>query len=52
MKYTKYIEFIYDITKIIENCRLFNPIDSKFYKCANAIEKIFVDKLKLLKQKM
>ena len=43
---------MYDMSKIIENCRLFNPVDSKFYKCANAIEKVLVQQLRLLKQRM
>lgn len=52
MKYKTYVEFIHDMSKIIENCKLFNPIDTTFYKCATAIEKLFVDKLKQLKQKI
>ena len=43
---------MYDMSKIIENCRLFNPVDSKLYKCANAIEKILGQQLKLLKERM
>lgn len=51
-QYERYIDFIKDMGKIFENCRLFNPAGSTFCKCANALEKIFIDKLKILKAKM
>ncbi|XP_041673909.1 nucleosome-remodeling factor subunit NURF301 isoform X2 [Drosophila eugracilis] len=44
--YTKLAEFIGDMTKIFDNCRYYNPKDSSFYKCAEALESYFVQKIK------
>lgn len=51
-QYERYVDFIHDVAKIFENCRLFNPAESTFCKCANALEKLFVEKLKTLKPKI
>ena len=51
-QYERYVDFIHDVAKIFENCRLFNPAGSTFCKCANALEKLFVEKLKILKTKI
>ena len=45
-------EFVKDITKIFDNCRYYNPRDSPFYKCAEVLESFFVQKLKLIKDKI
>ena len=45
-------EFVKDVTKIFDNCRYYNPRDSPFYKCAEVLESFFVQKLKLIKDKM
>ncbi|XP_037722517.1 nucleosome-remodeling factor subunit NURF301 isoform X3 [Drosophila subpulchrella] len=44
--YTKLAEFIGDMTKIFDNCRYYNPKESSFYKCAEALESYFVQKIK------
>nr|XP_016933940.1 nucleosome-remodeling factor subunit NURF301 isoform X2 [Drosophila suzukii] len=44
--YTKLAEFIGDMTKIFDNCRYYNPKESSFYKCAEALESFFVQKIK------
>lgn len=45
-------DFIKDITKIFDNCRYYNPTDSAFYQCAEVLETLFIQKLKLLKEKL
>ena len=45
-------EFVKDITKIFDNCRYYNPRDSPFYQCAEVLETFFVQKLKLIKDKI
>ena len=45
-------DYIKDVTKIFDNCRYYNPIDSPFYKCAEVLETLFVQKLKALKDKL
>ncbi|KAM7358275.1 nucleosome-remodeling factor subunit NURF301 E(bx) isoform 2-T3 [Cochliomyia hominivorax] len=44
--YSKLSEFIGDMTKIFDNCRYYNPKESSFYKCAEALESYFVQKIK------
>ncbi|CAM4635207.1 histone acetyltransferase KAT2A isoform X1 [Lepidochelys kempii] len=38
--------FVADLQRIITNCREYNPPDSDYCKCANALEKFFYFKLK------
>ena len=45
-------EFVKDVTKIFDNCRYYNPRDSPFYKCAEVLESFFVQKLKVIKDKI
>ena len=44
--YSSKASFIEDAQKIFDNCKLFNPSDSDYYKCANTLEKFFYNKLK------
>ncbi|XP_032291521.1 nucleosome-remodeling factor subunit NURF301 isoform X1 [Drosophila virilis] len=48
--YTKLAEFIGDMTKIFDNCRYYNPKESSFYKCAEALESFFVQKIKSFRE--
>ncbi|KAH8303808.1 hypothetical protein KR018_008184 [Drosophila ironensis] len=48
--YTKLAEFIGDMTKIFDNCRYYNPKESSFYKCAEALESYFVQKIKTFRE--
>ncbi|SPP86933.1 nucleosome-remodeling factor subunit NURF301 isoform X1 [Drosophila guanche] len=48
--YTKLADFIGDMTKIFDNCRYYNPKESSFYKCAEALESYFVHKLKSFRE--
>ncbi|XP_033120164.1 nucleosome-remodeling factor subunit BPTF-like [Anneissia japonica] len=48
-KYQKLSEFSYDVGKVFDNCRLYNPSDSPFYQCADILEKFFVHKMKSFK---
>ncbi|XP_022221729.2 nucleosome-remodeling factor subunit NURF301 isoform X3 [Drosophila obscura] len=48
--YTKLADFIGDMTKIFDNCRYYNPKESSFYKCAEALESYFVQKLKSFRE--
>ena len=45
-QYSTKTSFIEDAQKIFDNCRLFNPSDSDYYKCANTLEKFFYNKLR------
>ncbi|XP_033215194.1 nucleosome-remodeling factor subunit NURF301 isoform X2 [Belonocnema kinseyi] len=49
--YKKLSEFIGDMTKIFDNCRYYNPKESPFFKCAEALETYFVHKIKSLREK-
>ncbi|XP_051172895.1 nucleosome-remodeling factor subunit NURF301-like isoform X2 [Leptopilina boulardi] len=49
--YKKLSEFIGDMTKIFDNCRYYNPKESPFFKCAEALETYFVHKIKCLREK-
>ncbi|XP_017842948.1 nucleosome-remodeling factor subunit NURF301 isoform X2 [Drosophila busckii] len=48
--YTRLAEFIGDMTKIFDNCRYYNPKESSFYKCAEALESFFVQKIKSFRE--
>ncbi|KAH8380095.1 hypothetical protein KR009_008904 [Drosophila setifemur] len=50
--YTKLAEFIGDMTKIFDNCRYYNPKESSFYKCAEALESYFVQKIKHFREEV
>lgn len=39
-------EFNTDITTIFDNCRLYNPKESPYYRCAEVLEGFFVKKLR------
>ncbi|XP_076804539.1 histone acetyltransferase KAT2A-like [Clavelina lepadiformis] len=45
-QYSTRATFIADAQKIFDNCRLFNSSDSDYYKCANAMENFFYNKLR------
>lgn len=44
--YTSKKQFIADMTRIFDNCRSYNANDTEYYKCANALERFFNNKLK------
>lgn len=44
--YTTLSQFIGDMTKVFDNCRYYNPKGSQFYKCAEALEALFLQKIK------
>jgi len=44
--YASRSSFIADAQLIFDNCRLFNPSDSDYYKCANVMENFFYNKLR------
>lgn len=50
--YSKLSDFIGDMTKIFDNCRYYNPKESPFYKCAEALEAYFVSKIKFFRDKL
>ena len=45
-------DFVKDVTKIFDNCRYYNPNDSPFYQCAEVLETFFVQKLKVVKDRI
>lgn len=51
-RYSRLSEFIGDMTKIFDNCRYFNPKDSEFYRCAEALESFFAQKIKFFREKL
>ena len=51
-QYSYLSEFVKDVTKVFDNCRYYNPSDSPFYKCAEVVETLFVQKLKSVKDKL
>ncbi|XP_033751700.1 nucleosome-remodeling factor subunit BPTF-like [Pecten maximus] len=51
-KYHKLKDFVKDVTKIFDNCRLYNPTDTPFYQCAEVLETFFVQKLKSVKERI
>ncbi|XP_052262825.1 nucleosome-remodeling factor subunit BPTF-like isoform X2 [Dreissena polymorpha] len=50
-EYRRLTDFIKDVTKIFNNCRLYNPPDTPFFQCAEVLETYFVQRLKALKDK-
>ncbi|XP_036411161.1 histone acetyltransferase KAT2B [Megalops cyprinoides] len=44
--YTTRKLFMADMQRIFTNCREYNPPESKYYKCANLLEKFFYTKIK------
>ncbi|XP_018300962.1 histone acetyltransferase KAT2A [Mycetomoellerius zeteki] len=38
--------FIADMTRIFRNCRLYNSLETDYYRCANALEKYFQTRMK------
>ncbi|OWF46473.1 nucleosome-remodeling factor subunit NURF301-like isoform X2 [Mizuhopecten yessoensis] len=51
-KYHRLKDFVKDVTKIFDNCRLYNPTDTPFYQCAEVLETFFVQKLKSVKERI
>ncbi|KAK3598854.1 hypothetical protein CHS0354_008596 [Potamilus streckersoni] len=51
-EYVRLADFVKDVTKIFDNCRLYNPPDTSFYQCAEVLETYFVQRLKALKDKL
>lgn len=47
--YKRLVGFVADVSKIFNNCRLYNPKDSAFYRCAEVVERFFVQKLNAFK---
>jgi nucleosome-remodeling factor subunit BPTF len=44
-------QFSSDITTIFDNCRLYNPKESPYYRCAEVLEGFFVKKLRSWQKK-
>lgn len=38
--------FVADMNRIFTNCRTYNAMDTEYYKCANVLERFFVNKMK------
>ncbi|XP_061191322.1 nucleosome-remodeling factor subunit BPTF-like isoform X2 [Saccostrea echinata] len=51
-KYLRLCDFVKDVTKVFDNCRLYNPADTPFYQCAEVLETFFVQRLKSLKERI
>ncbi|KAI0982941.1 hypothetical protein GJ496_012063 [Pomphorhynchus laevis] len=51
-KYYSLSEFANDTTKIFDNCRVFNSVDSIFWQCAYGLRNYFVELLNKLKRKI
>ncbi|CAL1541773.1 unnamed protein product [Lymnaea stagnalis] len=47
--YHKLNDFMKDITKIFDNCRLYNPVDTAYFQCAEVVETYFAQKVKALR---
>lgn len=45
-QYTTRKAFITDAQKVFNNCRLYNSSDTEYFKCANSLERFFVNKMK------
>ncbi len=50
--YVRLCEFVGDVARIFENCRLFNQPASQIAKCSEALENFFAQKLGLLREKI
>ena len=50
--YSKLSEFVGDITRIFENCRLYNHPTTQVFKCSQNLESFFAQKLVLLREKI
>ena len=50
--YRRLSDFIKDVTKIFNNCRLYNPPDTPFFQCAEVVETFFAQRMKALKDKL
>ena len=44
--YKKLAEFVYDVQKMFDNCRIYNAQASQYYECAEILEGFFVSKVK------
>ncbi|GFN96955.1 nucleosome-remodeling factor subunit bptf-like [Plakobranchus ocellatus] len=47
--YTRLNDFMKDMTKIFDNCRLYNPVDTPYFQCAEVVETYFAQKVKSLR---
>ena len=50
--YTKLADYISDISKILDNCRFYNPKNSTYFRCADLLEQYFVSKIKDVRKKI
>jgi nucleosome-remodeling factor subunit BPTF len=50
--YSRFCDFVGDISRIFENCRYFNQPNSQITKCAEALESFFTQKLSLAREKL
>ncbi len=48
--YDRLCDFVGDVVRIFENCRLFNQPNSQVAKCSEALESFFAQKLDLLRK--
>lgn len=47
--YHKLNDFVKDVTKIFDNCRLYNPVDTAYFQCAEVVETYFAQRIKALR---
>ncbi|RUS79321.1 hypothetical protein EGW08_012906 [Elysia chlorotica] len=47
--YTRLNDFMKDMTKIFDNCRLYNPVDTPYFQCAEVVETYFAQRVKSLR---
>ena len=47
--YTKLNDFMKDMTKIFDNCRLYNPVDTPYFQCEEVVETYFAQRVKSLR---
>lgn len=52
LEYQRLQDFIYDIGKIFDNARIYNPKDSPISQCADILEKRFRENLQSVKDEM
>lgn len=50
--YKKLAEFVYDMNKMFDNCRLYNDSRTPYYACAESLEGFFISKLKSFRETM